>query len=196
MPRESKETAILELFLDYPTKHWHFGAIKLKVPIADSKISRWLKKFCKKGMIKRVKELGKMPYYIARFLSPEYINTKKIIGLQKLNESGLLNHLCSIEKVKTAILFGSFYHGDWHKDSDIDIFVFGDLNKGDLNIGKYERKLQHEIQTFTCKNLQELRKFDGKLIESIIKGIILKGNIDFLKVKINVKIPDRKRDIQ
>ena len=28
---------------------------------------------------------------------------------------------------KAVIIFGSFGRGDWHRDSDIDIFVYGNI---------------------------------------------------------------------
>ena len=76
MARPSKEEDILELFFNEPTKHWHFSKIKDKVPIADNKISKWLKKFQKEKLIKRIKPKGKQPYYIGNHQAPEYRNRK------------------------------------------------------------------------------------------------------------------------
>ena len=132
---ESKEKEILELFFDYPTKYWHFGAIRNEINLADNKISKWLKKFQKEDLIKRIKPRNKMPYYLANHASSHFRNTKKVFALTKLHECGLLDYLTSLEEAKTVIIFGSFSRGDWYKESDIDVFIYGDVIKlsGSLN---------------------------------------------------------------
>jgi predicted nucleotidyltransferase len=98
-------------------------------------------------------------------------------------KSGLLDYLMSLEDVKTIILFGSFVRSDWYADSDIDLFICGDIR--DINLLKFEKILNREIQLFSCNNIRELRKFPEKLLRNVIKGIIIKGNIDFIRVRIN-----------
>ena len=174
------ENEILELFFNYPTKQWHFKEIKSNVPIADNKISRWLKRFVSDELILRNKEKGKMPYYVSNHESPNYRNKKRIFALNNFYASGFLNHLSSLKNAKTVILFGSFTRWDWYDASDIDLFIYG--NADDLEIGKYESKLKRDIQLFTCKNRKELNKFNAGLIKNIIKGDLIKGDIDFLRL--------------
>ena len=78
----------------------------------------------------------------------------------------MLDYLCSLENVKTIILFGSFVRGDWYKDSDIDIFIYGE---SDLSLGKYLSKLKREIQVFSGKDEKDLKKFGAPLLKNIIK---------------------------
>ena len=134
-------------------------------------------------MIKRIKEKNKMPYHISNYESPEYKNRKKIFALNKLHKSGLLNHLYSLKKARTIILFGSFSRSDWYKNSDIDIFIYGD--EEGLKISGYELKLHKDIQLFVCKNNNELSRLGQGLIKNIIKGNLIKGDIDFIKVNVN-----------
>jgi len=180
---KSKEEEVLELFFENPTKEWHFEEIVKEVDIARSKADGWLKKFLKEGLIKRIKNKGKMPYYISSYDLPEYKHKKKIFALEKLHQAGLLNHLSNLEKAKTVILFGSFSRSDWYKDSDIDIFIYGDP-KG-LSIAPYELKLHKEIQLFICPDKTELAKLGSGLIRNIIKGNLIKGDLDFVTVNIN-----------
>ncbi len=180
---ESKERKIVELFFENPTREWHFEEIVEEAKIARSKANNWLKKFVKNNLIKRIKKRNKMPYYIGSCNSPEYKNRKRIFALNKLYESGLLNHLCSLKKVKTIILFGSFSRSDWYKNSDIDIFIYG--NPGGLKIVNYELKLHRDIQLFICQDKKGLIKMGDGLIRNIIKGDLIKGNLDFIKVDIN-----------
>ena len=180
---QSKENKVIELFFENPTKEWHFGEIVKETKIARSKTDNWLKKFIKNKLIKRIKKKGKMPYYISNYDSSEYRNKKKIFTLNRLYESGLLNHLDSLQKAKTIIIFGSFARSDWYKESDIDVFIYG--NPEGLKIADYELKLHKDIQVFVYRDKKELTKLDKPLIKNIIKGNIIKGNLDFIEVDIN-----------
>ena len=180
---QSKEEKVMELFFENPTKEWHFEEIINEAKIARSKADSWLKKFVKTKLIKRIKKRSKMPYYISNYDSLEYKNKKRIFALIKLYESGLLNHLGSLQKAKTVILFGSFSRSDWYKNSDIDIFIYGDPEG--LKIANYELKLHKDIQLFICRNKEDLSKLGDGLIKNIIKGSLIKGNLDFIKVSIN-----------
>lgn len=180
---QSKEKKVMELFFENPTKEWHFEEIVKESKIARSKGDSWLKKFVKDRIIKRIKKRGKMPYYLGNYNSPEYKNKKRVFALAKLYESGLLNHLDSLQKAKTIIIFGSVSRSDWYKNSDVDIFIYG--NPEGLKIVDYELKLHRDIQLFICQNKDELIKLGDGLIKNIIKGNLIKGNLDFIEVGIN-----------
>ncbi len=177
---KSKENKMLDLFFNSPTREWHFEEILKEAKIARSKATKWLKKFTKEELIRRVKEKGKMPFYTSNYDSSSYQNKKRIFALNRLYESGLLNHLTGLKKAKTIIIFGSFSRWDWHKDSDIDIFIYG--SPEGLSIAKYELALHHDIQLFICPNKKDLKRFDQGLIKNIVQGSILKGKLDFVKV--------------
>lgn len=182
----SKQESVIELFFNNPTRQWHFEEILKEAKITRSKSNKWLKKFVKQGLVKRIKERSKMPYFISNYESPEYRNGKKIFALNKLHDSGLLNHLYSLEKASAVVIFGSFSRSDWYKDSDIDVFIYG--NSEGLKIADYELKLHREIQLFICENKKELTKLGSSLIRNIIKGNLIKGNLDFIEVNINARI--------
>lgn len=180
---ESKEENVVGLFFNNPTKEWHFEEILKEAKITRSKADKWLKQFIKEGLIRRIKEKGRMPSYISNYKFYSYKNRKKLFALNKLYNSGFLDHLSSLPKAKTVIIFGSFARSDWYKNSDIDIFIYGEPE--DLKLAKYEMKLHRDIQLFVCHNQKELNKFGEGLIKNIIKGNIIKGNIDFVRVGAN-----------
>lgn len=175
MGKPSREQEVLQLFLDYPSKHWRFKEINERVALPENKTSAWLKKFIEQDLIKRIKETGKQPYYLASYLSPRYINTKKLFALNQFHQSGLLDYLSSIKEAQAIILFGSFFRGDWHQQSDIDLFIYGKIKK--LKVYPFQYKLDREIQIFNCRNKKELKKFGQDLLQSIIKGMTLKGEL-------------------
>lgn len=174
MGRISRENNVLEAFFNEPSKHWHFTELKKKIKLAESKLDKWLKKFQKESLIIRVKKKGKMPYYVSNYKNPNYKYKKRIFAFNKLYNSGFLNHLYSL-KVKGIILFGSFSRSDWYKESDIDVFIYG--NPKGLNVGKYESELHRDIQVFIGRNKKEIKKFGTSLLRNIIKGNIIKGDL-------------------
>lgn len=180
---ESKEECMLKLFFENPSREWHFEEMLSNAKITRSKASKWLRKFNREGLIKRVKERGKMPYYKGNCESPAYQNRKKLFALSLFYESGLLNHLSSLKKARAVIIFGSFSRWDWHKNSDIDLFIYGEPEG--LKIAKYEMKLHRDIQVFACRSKKELARLGSGLMRNIIKGDIIKGDIDFVRVESN-----------
>ena len=178
---KSKENRVLELFMNYP-KQWHFEDILKKVDISRVQLSYWLKKFEKEKLIKKIKVRGKMPYYITDHENANYKNKKKLFALEKLYESGFLNHVSSLDKAKVVILFGSFSRYDWYKDSDIDIFIYG--KDDEFEQGKYELKLKRDIQVHTAENKKDLKKFKT-LLPYIVSGNILKGSLNDIGVEIS-----------
>ena len=51
-----------------------------------------------------------------------------------------------------------------------------------MKIAEYEFKLHRDIQLFICRNKEELKKLGPALIRNIIKGNLIKGDMDFVKV--------------
>ena len=180
---ESKEENVLSLFFNEPTKEWHFEEIVRKAGITGGKADRWLKNFIIEGLIRRIKEKGKMPYYVSKYDTPSYRNRKKLFAFKMLYAVGFLNHLVSLPKAKTVILFGSFTRSDWYWKSDIDLFVYGEPDG--LKLADYEIKLGRDVQVFNCRNQKELEKFGEGFIKNVIKGNIIKGELDFIRVGLN-----------
>lgn len=179
---ESKEENVMELFFDYPTREWHFEELVKASRTARSKVDDWLKWFIKRGLVKKIKKKYRMPYYVSNYASSKYKNKKRLFALNKLYETGLLDHLDSL-KAETVILFGSFSRSDWYKKSDIDIFIYG--NPEGLKIAEYELKLHRGIQLFICEDKKKLEKLGSGLLRNIIKGNLIKGNLDFIEVGVH-----------
>ena len=171
----SKEDKILELFFNEGSKHWHFGDIVQEARISQDRANFWLKKLIKDKMILYIKQNGKMPHYIANFGHPNYICKKKLYALEKFYESGFLSHLNSLNEIDTIVLFGSFSRSDWHAQSDIDLFIIG--NDKNFNLKKYETILKRDIQLFSFKNKDEVKKTNSHLINNILNGYFIKGSV-------------------
>lgn len=170
-----------ELFFNHPTKQWHFEGLLKKCGLSRAQTNEWLKKLQAERLVKRVKPAGKMPYYVANYEEPHYQNSKRFFGLTALHEVGLLDYLVSLEKTDSVILFGSFARWDWHEGSDIDLFVYGDVDE--VLVGRFAAKLKREIQIFSARNQKDLTKMGGPLLRNILKGMTIKGNIPLEVIK-------------
>jgi predicted nucleotidyltransferase len=179
----SKEDRVLNLFFN-SSKYWHFDELLCESKLSRSRLSAWLNKFQKEGIIKRVKPKGKMPFYVRIFESKNFRHKKRLFALTQLTESGLLTHLEALPKAKVVIIFGSFTSYDWHADSDIDIFIYGDDD--DFEQGTYELKLQRDIQVHLARDGKDLKRIN-KLLPYIFEGDFIKGSIKDLGVEIYAK---------
>lgn len=72
------------------------------------------------------------------------------------------------------ILFGSLSKLESKKDSDIDIAIISKTKK-DLNLEKFEKELNREIQIFFFSSFDKINK---ELKSNIINGFILYGEIE------------------
>lgn len=184
MASPSKEEKVLKLILENsPLKEWHFEEIVREANLTRAAANKWLKKYVKEGLLKNIKEKGKFPYFTAGSSNVIYFSRKRLYALEQLQQSGLIPTLLSLKNAKTIILFGSIIRGDWYKDSDIDIFIYGDPEG--LTIAEYELILHKDIQLFICQNKNDLSKLGDGLLKNIIKGNLIKGDLDFISVNIN-----------
>ena len=176
MASPSKEENVLKLILENsPLKEWHFEEIVTKARVTKVVASKWLKKYVKEGLLKKVKEKGKFPFFTVGSANPIYYSRKKGYALEQLYKSGLISKLLSLQNVKTIIIFGSFIKGDWYKDSDIDIFIYG--NPLDLNKNFYELKLGKAIELHIFEDKEEIQEVETGLIKNVINGYLVKGQL-------------------
>jgi predicted nucleotidyltransferase len=175
---------IKKLFFGNTLRRWHFEDIVKESGMSRERVNYYLKQLVKNGFVIRAKPKCKMPYYTAHMEFAAFRLEKRFYGLSILQKSGLFGHLNSLKNVKSVILFGSFARGDWDKSSDIDLFIFGDVE--DFDKEKFEIILRREIQLFSYTDRKLMKKeLDPKLIPNIYKGFNIKGGIEPFEVKIN-----------
>ena len=176
MASPSKEENILKLLLENsPLKKWHFEEIVKAAKVTKAVANKWLKRYQKEGLLNRIKEKGKFPYLTAGSNNAVYYSRKRIYALEKLYKSGLIQHLLSLTDAKTIILFGSIIKGDWYKDSDVNLFVYGSAKDFDKKV--YERRLRMQIELQVFETKKELSEVRTGLIKNIVNGYIVKGQI-------------------
>ncbi|MEK6938206.1 MAG: nucleotidyltransferase domain-containing protein [Nanoarchaeota archaeon] len=182
MASPSKEENVLKLILENsPLREWHFEEIVKSAGVTKAVANKWLKKYVRGGLLVKVKKKGRFPYFTAGSNNPVYYSQKRLYPLEKFHESGLISQLLSLPEAKTVIFFGSTIKGDWYKDSDIDIFIYGNTKNFDKSI--YEHKLGRHIELHLFSNKKEIKMVRTGLIKNIINGYVLKGQVqDFVEV--------------
>jgi predicted nucleotidyltransferase len=181
MATPSKEEKVLRLILENsPLKQWHFEKVVRKAGVTRAVANKWLAKYSKEGLIKRVKEKGHFPYFVAGMDNPAYQARKRIYALEQIYQSGLATHLAGLRNAKTVILFGSMAKGDWYKDSDIDIFIYGD--PAGIEKGKYEIRLKRSIELHIFQTKKELHEVKTGLMGNVMNGYPLKGQLQDVRV--------------
>ncbi len=177
MASPSKEENVLRAILENsPLKEWHFENLVKEARVTRAAANKWLRKYSSEGLLKRVKKRGRFPHHTAGPDNHAYKTLKRIYGLRKLQETGLMSGLLSNDKAKTIILFGSFAKGDWYKDSDIDIFVLGELT--DFDKKTYEFRLNRNIELHEFRDRKDILKVGTGLIKNVINGYVLKGRVE------------------
>lgn len=174
---------IKTLFFEDTLKRWHFEDIVRTSNMSRERVNYYLKELLKEKFIIHIKPKGEMPYYISNRELERFRTEKRFYGLSMLQKSGMFDHINSLRGIKTAILFGSFSRGDFSKSSDIDLFIYGDVEQ--FNKAKFELKIKREIQIFNYDNVNKMRKeLDPKLIPNIFKGFNIKYSIEPFRVDI------------
>jgi len=77
---------------------------------------------------------------------------------------------------KSIVIFGSYQRGEDTEDSDIDIFV--ECKEEELNLDKFERKLNRNIQLHFKENFNLYPK---ELKNNIMNGIVVGGFLEGYK---------------
>jgi len=171
---------LLELFMNEPTKHWHFSQIVNTSKVSVNVAAKWLRRFQKDALIKRIKPRGKMPYFTGNYEDPMFRERKRLYALQKLFETGLLKELNKLKNAKTIIIFGSYVRADWNTESDVDVFVYGESEE--FKFGRSWKGLgfqgqSREVQVHTFHSRKEMEEVRSGLLKNVLRGYVVKGDI-------------------
>ncbi len=105
--------------------------------------------------------------------SKKVIQKKRLINLEQVYKSGLVEFLEENFPGKTIVLFGSFSKGEDTINSDIDIAMLSKEKK--IQLTKFEKIFEKTIFLHFYNSLKELNK---ELRENICNGIVLVGGIE------------------
>jgi len=168
---------VQQLFFENPGKEFYLRQIARLTKTPKTTVARKLKELTKKGMIRRL-NAEPFPLYISNNQKNIYRYQKRLYILQKIYDSGLVEHIIEQAHPNSIILYGSMADGDYDKDSDIDIFI--EAEKAEIDFRRFEKKLKHRIHPWFELCLDDV---DKHLRMSIINGVKLYGYIELGRVQ-------------
>ena len=137
------------------------------------------------GLLKSERR-GNSKYYVVNKEMAIYNELASII----LKTEGVAKELrdsLSGKGVEMAFIYGSFASGKAGVDSDIDIFIIGEINEEELiiNIREVENRLSREINyvMFTTKEFERRKKRSDPFVLNVLKEpkILLIGDLGDLR---------------
>ncbi len=164
---------IFELFIEFPTKDFSVRGLARNLKLSHATVLKYIADLEKLSFIKK-KEATLYPTYSANTENQKYKFYKKNWLVFKITESGLIVYIQKESLPSSIILFGSGAKATFTEKSDIDIFV--EANEVKLDLKKYEKKLNRNINLLFEQDINNLSK---ELRNNIINGIVLYG---FIKI--------------
>jgi predicted nucleotidyltransferase len=166
---------ILKLFIEEPEKEFHVRQISKLVNKSPTTISKYLKEYEKKGILKSEEKLNHL-FFKANSENSEFKQVKLSYNLELLNKSGLIEHLEKEFNPEAVILFGSFAKAENTNKSDIDILVITPSKK-EANLKLFETKLKYSIQLhlYSNRDIDLMKTKNKELLNNFLNGIKLRG---------------------
>lgn len=158
---------ILELIFENPNKGFTIREISKETKVASASVQRYIESMRKDRLIDEKN----------KFIDNRYNKfIKTFFLIEKLFKIGLIDHLNKELTPSAIVLFGGGRKGEYDKESDIDLFI-ETTKKKEVNLVQFGKKIGHEIQLFTEKDIKDL---PDNLLNNVINGIKLEG---YLKIK-------------
>lgn len=164
-----KKQDVLEQFFRRPRHRFQLRELSRESDVSPPSIKNYLQEFKHENLVEEVEE-GVYKSYIAD-LSPEFKLQKKLYNIEKLHNTGLLEHIEEKCVPDAVVLFGSAAEGEDIEESDIDLLVVS--GGKELDLEEYEQRFNREIN-ITFMTEQELKQ-NKELSNSVANGIVLSG---------------------
>lgn len=165
---------ILLLYIYNPEKKYFINQIARLVGTSAGTAQRELNVFVKSDILFREKEANLM-YYRLNQANRLLKNIKEIVRQTIGIEVLLKDRFARVKDIEYAFIFGSYANNNFKSDSDIDLYVIGDISEKDLHreTARLEKEINHEINY----NLSTLAEFKQNLKKSFFHQSILKNHI-------------------
>lgn len=150
---------VLSIFLAHPDEKFYQSSIVESTGYALVQVQRALKRLEDAGLIEKTKS-GNRSYYQANLKHPAFQDIKSAFFKTILLGDILKNALEPIKKkVKFSFIYGSLASGKESFNSDVDLFIIGDLGMRDIAdiLGELGKKLGREINS-TVYSEKEFKK--------------------------------------
>ena len=177
---------ILKLFIFNPKREYYVREIERLIKTSFDLVRRELIHLETIGLLKS-RVSGKQKYYTLNtehMLFPEFKSMiLKTAGIGDIIQGAIKNR----NDILIAFIYGSYAKNSENAESDIDLFVIGDILSADLqqSVSEVESQTKREINptVYSSKEFKEKYKAKNHFILSVIKEpkIFLKGDEDGLR---------------
>jgi len=165
---------ILLLFVYNPEKEYYINEVARLMKTSSGTAARELQKLIKSGFLKKEEKANAM-YFKMNSASVVAHDIKNIIDKTIGLEYVLKRELSGIKNICFSFIFGSYVSGDMKVDSDIDLYIIGEVNEDELhmrtkNVEKYiHREVNYHIATIgEFKEKLSTSFFHKKIVENYI----------------------------
>ncbi|MCK5320179.1 nucleotidyltransferase domain-containing protein [Candidatus Parcubacteria bacterium] len=162
---------VLSYFLLNTGTEMYVNEMAEKFSVDRGNLTRKLSEWEKEGILEKRKKGNLSLYKINKkylFLS----ELKKIIQKSFGIEKQLQQTLKKINKLKTAVLFGSYVKNKLSAESDIDLLLIGSHNflEAQKEIVKLQKQFDREINTIDMTETEFKNKKNSALLKNIFKN--------------------------
>jgi predicted nucleotidyltransferase len=163
---------ILLMFVYNPSKEYYINEVAQLVKTSSGTAQRELEKLVLSGILRKEKKAN-LAYFKINSENPLYGDIKNIIEKTIGIENILKQELGSDKQIKFAFLFGSFVKGGFKQNSDLDLYIIGDIKEKKLYraVEKAEKRIARDIN-YHISGEDEFKK---NLKESFFHKEILKN---------------------
>ncbi len=176
---------VLGAFMLFPEKWWYLSDLAKHLGVTPSSIQKELASLSGFGVLETRKD-GNRTYYRPDKNCSIYSDLQSLL----IKTSGIVDvvrAVVTLEEIELAFIFGSMATGGDVSESDVDIFIIGDLSLEKLApaIRKAEKKLQRELNLMIFSREEVVSKVKAKnsFLLTVLKDkkIFLKGSEDGLR---------------
>jgi len=161
---------IILLFIYNPAKSYYLNEIARLAKTSSGTAQRELERLIKADFLKKEKKAN-LTYFKLNIENPVLKDIKNIINKTIGLESILKAELGKKENIDFAFLFGSYAKEEFKADSDIDLYLIGEISEKELfeAVKKTEEKINRTINY----NLSAKKEFKENLKKSFFHKEIL-----------------------
>lgn len=174
---------ILNLMFSNPDKKYYLAEMAKVLGKESSAYQKYIEKMINDGILSE-ERIGNMRFFWLNKNYQLYEEIKTMVSKTIGLEAQLKNLVEEINSIEAAFIFGSFASDKFNSQSDVDLFIIGEINKDDFieKITKLETQISRDINYHIYRKQDIMDKMATKndFINNIFsnKIILLKGNLD------------------
>ncbi len=169
------QTLILEIFFNHPEKFYYLRELARMLGKKPGVFQREINKLVEDGILESFYRANSRFFHLNK-KHPLYGEVKSIFFKTIGVEGSLRKSLAEIKGIKRAFIFGSYPAGRERANSDVDLFVIGQINENILikTILPLEKKFGREVNyhLMTEKEFKQ-KKDENSFIKNVLSGKII-----------------------